>query len=304
LEALNFDFDADGKNLVTKIKTISDRCANLDPDIDKEVFTALLKEYRSKADTVFLPETYQTIARKFGGDERIFVDSLYAQTGILTQEGLNRFFEKDPTYKLYDDPAVQTAIDLIVKYYEINQMSSEYSKAIDRGERELTAVIRRTYAERNFYPDANATMRLSFGTVMGYSPFDGVRYNYSTTVKGILEKTKAHEYDPDFAIEPELAALLASGDYEHYAPPGGEMKVCFLSNNDITGGNSGSAMFNGKGELMGLAFDGNWEAMSGDILFDPDVQRCIGVDVRYLLFIIEKYAKAGHLIQELKVTLF
>ena len=130
--------------------------------------------------------------------------------------------------------------------------------------------------------------------------FDGATYDYYTTVKGIFEKVKEHAGDIDFAVQPELLSLLSSGDFGRYANAQGDMNVCFISNNDITGGNSGSAMFNAKGELLGLAFDGNWEAMSSDIVFEPDLQRCIGVDVRYMLFIIEKYGKAAHLIQELK----
>ena len=114
-------------------------------------------------------------------------------------------------------------------------------------------------------------------------------------------KVKGHSGDPDFAVEPGVLSLLASGDFGRYADEKGDMNVCFISNNDITGGNSGSAMFNGNGELLGLAFDGNWEAMSSDIVFEPEVQRCIGVDVRYMLFIIEKFGKASQLIQELKI---
>ncbi len=132
------------------------------------------------------------------------------------------------------------------------------------------------YADRNFYPDANSTMRLSFGTVGGYTPFEKFTYDYYTTVKGIFEKVKEHAGDIDFAVQPELLSLLSSGDFGRYANAQGDMNVCFISDNDITGGNSGSAMFNAKGELLGLAFDGNWEAMSSDIVFEPDLQRCIG----------------------------
>ena len=135
-----------------------------------------------------------------------------------------------------------------------------------------------------------------------YTPFDGATYDYYTTVKGIFEKVKEHAGDIDFAVQPELLSLLSSGDFGRYANAQGDMNVCFISNNDITGGNSGSAMFNAKGELLGLAFDGNWEAMSSDIVFEPDLQRCIGVDVRYMLFIMEKYGKAGNLVQELKIA--
>lgn len=184
----------------------------------------------------------------------------------------------------------------------MNQSVSEASEQIEQDERLFNAAVRRMYADRNFYPDANSTMRLSFGTVCGYSPFDGATFSYYTTVKGIFEKVKEHAGDIDFAVQPDLLALLSSGDFGRYADEKGDMNVCFISNNDITGGNSGSAMFNAKGELLGLAFDGNWEAMSSDIVFEPDLQRCIGVDVRYMLFIMEKYGKAANLIEELKLT--
>ena len=202
---------------------------------------------------------------------------------------------------MLDDPAISLGIDLITKAFELNMQMQEPSVQIDRGERLLNAAIRRFYASRNFYPDANFSMRLSFGTVCGYDPFDGAHYNYYTTTRGVLEKVRAHEGDVDFEVQPEFLSLLSSGDFGRYADENGEMKVCFISNNDITGGNSGSAMFNARGELLGLAFDGNWEAMSSDILYEPDMQRCIGVDIRYVLFVIEKYGKASELIRELKI---
>lgn len=184
----------------------------------------------------------------------------------------------------------------------MNMQTQQPSGEIERNERLFNAAVRRMYASRNFYPDANSTMRLSFGTVRGYAPFDGAEYGYYTTVRGIQEKVRAHAGDVDFAVQPEVLALLSSGDFGRYADEKGEMKVCFISDNDITGGNSGSAMFNAKGELLGLAFDGNWEAMSSDILYEPKTQRTIGVDVRYILFMIEKLGEAEHLIKELKIT--
>ena len=144
-------------------------------------------------------------------------------------------------------------------------------------------------------------MRLSFGTVGGYRPFDGAMYRYYTTTQGILEKVRTYADNPDYTVQPELLSLFNERDFGRYADEQGNMKVCFLSNNDITGGNSGSAMFNERGELLGLAFDGNWEAMSSDILYEPHVQRTIGVDVRYILFIMEKFGHADHLIRELQL---
>lgn len=302
LSILNFDFEGERKTVVANLKAIVEKYANLDLEIDKEVFTAMLKEYRSKVDSTYLPEFYGTIATRYGGNDKAYVDSLYAASELTTPRGLKRFLERDTTYHIYDDPAISLGIDLIGKMFEINMQTREPSMNIARNERLLNAAVRRMYSSRNFYPDANSTMRLSFGTVCGYTPFDGAEYDYYTTTKGILEKAKAHAGDVDFEVQPELLSLLSNRDFGRYADEKGEMNVCFISNNDITGGNSGSAMFNAKGELLGLAFDGNWEAMSSDILYEAKMQRCIGVDVRYILFMIEKYGKAGNLIRELKIA--
>ena len=302
LSILNFDFEGEEKTVVANLKAIIEKYANLDLDMDKEVFTALLKTYRSKVDTSYLPELYQTIDTLYSGNERAYVDNLYTRSDLTTPRGLKRFLEQDSTYHIYEDPAIALGIDLITKLFEMNIQMQEASAEISRNERLLNAAVRRMYDSRNFYPDANSTMRLSLGTVGGYTPFDGADYNYYTTTKGILEKVKTHAGDVDFAVQPELLSLFSSGDFGRYADEKGKMNVCFISNNDITGGNSGSAMFNDKGELLGLAFDGNWEAMSSDILYEPNMQRTIGVDVRYMLFMIEKYGKAGSLIKELKIA--
>ena len=302
LEILNFDFEAEEKLVITRMKKLLEKYDNLDLSIDKEVFAAMLKEYQLKVDKKYLPAMYEKIDTLYNGNIQAYVDSLYATSNITSPKGLKRFLERDTTYNLIEDPAVSLSLDLIVKYYEMNQSISEASEQIEQGERLFNAAMRRMYADRNFYPDANSTMRLSFGTVGGYTPFDGATYDYYTTVKGIFEKVKEHAGDIDFAVQPELLSLLSSGDFGRYANAQGDMNVCFISNNDITGGNSGSAMFNAKGELLGLAFDGNWEAMSSDIVFEPDLQRCIGVDVRYMLFMMEKYGKAGNLVQELKIA--
>ncbi len=301
LKILNFDFEGEQKAVIAGLKDIVEQYSNLDLDIDKEVFTALLKEYRSKVDTIFLPEIYHTIAQKYDGNEKAFVDSLYASSELTTPRGLKRFLERDTTYQIFDDPAISLGIDMLTMLFDMNMQTQAPATEIICGERLLNGAIRRMYASRNFYPDANSTMRLSFGTVCGYTPFDGAEYDYYTTTKGVLEKVKAHVGDVDFAVQPELVSLLSSRNFGRYADEKGEMKVCFISNNDITGGNSGSAMFNSKGELLGLAFDGNWEAMSSDILYEPKMQRTIGVDVRYILFMIEKYGKAGNLIKELNI---
>jgi hypothetical protein len=302
LKILNFDFDGERETVTANLKAIVEQYANLDLNIDKDVFTAMLKEYRAKVDTTYLPAFYHTIDQKYKGNERAFVDTLYARSELTTPRGLKRFLEKDSTYHLYDDPAISVGIDLVTKLYDINMQMQVTSSNIEQDERLLNAAIRRMYASRSFYPDANSTMRLSFGSIAGYTPSDGVKYNYYTTTEGILEKAKVHLSDKDFSVQPEILSLLSSGNFGKYADEKGQMKVCFISNNDITGGNSGSAMFNKKGELLGLAFDGNWEAMSSDLLYEPKLQRCVGVDIRYILFIIQKYGKADRLIKELKIS--
>lgn len=301
LTILNFDFEAEQKQVVAQMQKLLDKYADYDVDIDKEVFTAMLKEYKEKVPAKYLPGLYQSIDTLHHGNIHAYVDSLYAQTEVKTSRALKRFLERDTTYHLVDDPAVALGIDLLMSYFDMRSQVAEASANIEKDERELNAAMRRMYADRNFYPDANATMRLSFGTIAGYSPFDGAQYGYYTTVKGIFEKVAAYKGNPDFEVQPELLNLFASRNFGRYADERGDMSVCFISNNDITGGNSGSAMFNDKGQLLGLAFDGNWEAMSSDIVFEPELQRCIGVDVRYMLFVIDKYGKATHLIDELNI---
>ena len=231
LEILNFDFEAEEKLVITRMKKLLEKYDNLDLSIDKEVFAAMLKEYQLKVDKKYLPAMYEKIDTLYNGNIQAYVDSLYATSNITSPKGLKRFLERDTTYNLIEDPAVSLSLDLIVKYYEMNQSISEASEQIEQGERLFNAAMRRMYADRNFYPDANSTMRLSFGTVGGYTPFDGATYDYYTTVKGIFEKVNEHAGDIDFAVQPELLSLLSSGDFGRYANAQGDMNVCFISDN-------------------------------------------------------------------------
>ena len=299
LSILNFDFEGEREMVEKGLRDIARKYADMDVELDKKVFVAMLQTYRDKVEPDFLPHFYRTIDTLYAGNFQTYADTLYARTELATPRGLKRFLERDTTYNFFYDPAIDVCLDLITTALVINMRMKEPSANIERGERRLTDALRRFRRQKGTYPDANSTMRLSFGTVCGYRPADGVEYRYYTTTEGIFEKVKDNPGNPDFSVQPELLDLLASRDFGRYADEKKDMKVCFLSNNDITGGNSGSAMFNGKGELLGLAFDGNWEAISSDVRYEPRLQRCIGVDVRYILFIIEKYGKASHLIREL-----
>jgi hypothetical protein len=160
--------------------------------------------------------------------------------------------------------------------------------------------LRKMNPNTKYAPNANSTMRLTYGQVLPYAPYDAVSYDYATTLKGVMEKMD--NSNPEFVVPQKLVDLYTDKNYGQYANADGTMPVCFLTNNDITGGNSGSPVINAKGHLIGAAFDGNWEAMSGDIYFEPNIQRTIVVDIRYVLFIIDKYAGASNLIQEMELV--
>jgi hypothetical protein len=298
LNILNLDIEGNTQLLENAVESLEDIYEDFDVAIDKEVFVAMLESYREQVSSEYLPAFYYTIEEAHGGDVQAFADSVYAHSSLTTPTALHRYLQRDTTFHIADDAAVNVCFDLLVTYMELNAYLQQPTEKIEQSERLLSATMRRMYAQRNFYPDANSTMRLSFGAVRGYNPADGVAYDYYTTTQGILEKERAHKGDKDFYVQPELLSLL-QGNYGQYADENGEMRVCFITDNDITGGNSGSAMFNGKGELLGLAFDGNWEAMSSDLQYEPHLQRCIGVDVRYMLFIIEHYGNAKHIVEEM-----
>jgi hypothetical protein len=161
------------------------------------------------------------------------------------------------------------------------------------------AGLREMNPDKKYYPDANSSMRFTYGTVQDYYPADAVHFDYVTHLSGTMEKEDAST--AEFVVPEKLKTLFETKDYGQYGVDG-KLIVCFLSTNDITGGNSGSPVMNGNGELIGIAFDGNWEAMSGDIAFEPELQRTINVDIRYVLFIIDKYAGAHNLIDELTIV--
>lgn len=301
LMTMNLDFEGEEKDVFRMLDEIAKGYDNFDANIDKEVLTKMLEAYPGYVSKDAIPAVYDTIRKVYNNDIGQYVDSLYARSQLTTMKGLHRILAQDSTFNLFEDPAALFTFDLLSTYFSLNGQIQEVSDSIQRDERLFNAAVRRMYDDKSFYPDANSTLRLSFGTVQGYTPFDGAYYNYYTTPMGILQKAYEHWGDPDFEVSPTFIELLSNREYGRYADENGDLRVCFISNNDITGGNSGSAMFNGKAELMGLAFDGNWEAMSSDVAFEPNMQRCIGVDIRYILFIIEKYGKSAHIINELDI---
>ncbi len=299
LTLLNTDFSKDNPNLDKIMKDIADTYTNTDMVLDKKLFCAILENYRKEVpDSAFQPDFYQTIANKFHNNIHEYADSIYSRTQITTPKGLMSLLKNDSTKVIFKDPAISMAIDIMTKLYELQTAKADDSSIIERNERLLTKAIQEMEQDQPFYSDANSTQRLSFGNICDYEPKDGIRFNYYTTTKGILEKMNENKGNKDFELPPRVLNILQQKNFGKYADKSGEMHTCFISNNDITGGNSGSPMFNGKGELIGLAFDGNWEAMSSDLEFEPNLQRCIGVDIRYILYVIEKLSSNNRLIKE------
>lgn len=268
-------------------------------EVDQALLASTLEIYNMNISDDQKPEFFAKVNKKFKGDYDKFAAKVFESSLAGSQENFNKFMEDIDDDVLEDDWAVVMG-NQFIKIYRGAESGASSADKKDKAYRLFTAGLREMNSDKNYAPDANSTMRVTYGTVGAYSPKDGVQYNYSTTAKGILQKEDPN--DMEFIVPEQLISLIEKEDYGQYANEEGELPVCFISNNDITGGNSGSPVINGKGELIGCAFDGNWEAMSGDIFFEDQLQRTISVDIRYVLFIVDKYAGARNLINEMTLV--
>ena len=272
-----------------------DNSDSWDEALDKEVLAALMENYRKNVSKEYLPSFYQTVDNDFGGDCAAYVDHLYKKS-ILMKSGKKLYFNKK---KFNQDPGVQLGLSLQEFLADQQGELSGISDSIDVQEKYLCAAKLRMEQGLPHYSDANMTMRLSYGRVGGFT-MNGSPSGYYTTAESIVEKMKKAADIPEYFAEPIMHKLLSAKDFGPYLDKTtGKMQLCFLTNNDITGGNSGSPMFNGKGELIGLAFDGNWDSLSSDIYFEKNLARCIGVDIRYVLYMIDKWGHADRLMKEI-----
>lgn len=266
-----------------------------DKETDRDVTIALLNLFYKDINPEQLPAMIKKIGDKNSGDFTQFVNNAFAKSIFVDAEKLNNWIENPKS--LTKDPIFALMSEIINSYIDLTEQAGSVSNS--RAERLYMKGLMEMQKDRNFYPDANFTMRLTYGSVQDCKPANAVTYDYITTLDGVMEKYKPGDWE--FDVPAELIKLWENKDYGRYADENGDLVVNFITTNDITGGNSGSPVIDAEGNLVGLAFDGNWEAMSGDLSFENEVQRTICMDARYLVFIIDKMANAQNLMQELKI---
>ena len=272
-----------------------------DASLDRKVLAAMMKIVKERVPAENLPDIYKKVDKKYKGDYEKYAADVFKKTSILSYDNIASMLKDPKKYaKLKKDPAAELSLSVLISLFELQQLTGDSYYDIAKGERLYFAGLKEMHSEKAFASDANFTMRVSYGSIGGYRPYDAAWYDYYTTQKGIFEKENPES--DEFWVQPEILNLIRSKDFGQYANKDGELQLCFLSNNDITGGNSGSPVFDKNARLIGLAFDGNWEAMSGDIAFEPDLQRTISVDIRYVLYMIDKWGKCPRLIEELKLV--
>ena len=269
-----------------------------DVDLDRKVAKRMFQIVKENMKPENLPSVFtEVIDPLYGGCTDDYVDWLYDNSMYASPEKLAVATEES----LKNDPAARVRASVIEVYRKAAMEAQKYTSDVNDAHRLYVAGLMKMDPAKAWYSDANFTIRLTYGQVLPYDPADAVTYNYFTTLEGVIAK-EDNTNPLEFTVEPRLKELYAAKDYGRYADADGKLHVGFLANLDITGGNSGSPMLDGYGRLIGLAFDGNWEAMSGDVAFEPELQRCIGVDIRYVLWVVDKFAGCQHIMDELTIV--
>tara|TARA_B100000900_G_C20579810_1_gene717006 strand:- start:34 stop:2223 length:2190 start_codon:yes stop_codon:yes gene_type:complete len=294
--------DADQKAaLISQLQaSASEHFKNYNAALDEEQFAKLFAKYQADVDASQHPSFFAHVDKKYKGDFTNFAAKMYAKSFFTDEARFKAFILEPNAKKLSKDLAAMSAGSIVQSYFSMGAVTAESDAMLGKGNRLFVDGLRKMDPDKLYYPNANSTMRTTYGTVGDYVPADAVHYDYVTTLEGVIEKYVPGDHE--FDLPQGLIDLHDAKDYGQYADKNGDLIINFIHNTDITGGNSGSPVINAKGHLIGTAFDGNWEAMSGDIAFEPELQRTISCDIRYVLFIIDKYAGASHLIEEMDLV--
>lgn len=269
------------------------------PMVDEAVAIAMLPALTQALKPEELPDFHYIIEKEYKGNARTFIKEMFNNSILSSRENLDRFLKKPTVKAIENDLATLYSRSKLAKLQETAQELAQATEGLELLHKAYIRGLNEMKLPTPSYPDANFTIRLTYGNVKSYDPKDGVHYKYFTTTDGILEKEDPE--NPEFVVPAKLKELIQKKDFGRYAMADGTMPVCFLTTNDITGGNSGSPVIDGEGNLIGCAFDGNWESLSGDINFDNNLQRCIALDIRYMLFILDKLGGCKHLIDEMTI---
>ena len=280
-------------------KVVSEHFRNLNLETELKLTASLLQMYYDDIDIAYHPTIFDKVRKKYKGDLNKFTADIYKKSIFRDKESLDKFLENPTSKVLGNDQLYVTMNSIYGSYNKFRTINKLAIKNLEKQKRLYVKGITEMKKGNLLYPDANMSMRLTYGKIMDYIPRDAVRYDYFTTLSGVMQKEDPNS--DEFIVPAKLKELYTKKDFGRYAE-NGKLHTCFVSNNDITGGNSGSPVINANGELIGIAFDGNWEAMSGDIAFEHELQRTISVDARYVLFIIDKFANSNHIINELDIV--
>ena len=270
------------------------------PEVDKKIAKVMLKEYRRLVPAKSQPAYFSLIDKKFKGDVDHFVDYLFDKSIYGSEENFDKFKTRPSVKALEQDPMILFAKSVQEEKANLNAALADFDSGYALAHKEYVKGLLAMYQDKANFPDANFSLRLTFGQVKGYRPKDAVYYNCQTTLDGVMEKEDSTNWE--FVVPSRLKALYEAKDFGRYQMPAGRMPVAFSATTHTTGGNSGSPVLNANGELIGINFDRNWEGVGGDIQYLPDYQRSIIVDIRYVLFLIDKYAGAGYLLEEMDLV--
>jgi len=277
---------------------------NYQVSIDKKMLSELLKIYYNNLDRNYLPSIFNKIENKFNADFEKYADFVFKKSFMTSEKKVDKFLDKYKSKKfrkIEKDPAYELISSFREYYY--NNLQKKYillNAQIDSMQRIYMKAQMEMQPNKRFYPDANSTLRVHYGNIKDYYPRDAVHYKYFSTLSGIMEKEDPEIYD--YVVEDKLKELYNSKNYGKYGDSDGTMHVCFTATNHTTGGNSGSPVMNAEGQLIGINFDRNWEGTMSDLMYDPDQCRNISLDIRYCLFIVDKFAGASHLVDEMTIV--